>query len=116
MDERRLVQALGEDSAETLLAERGMRILARNWRCRQGEIDLVARDGSSLVFVEVKCRTKDSPYDPALAVDRRKQLRLRRLARAYIASEGQSFDDCRFDVVSVVAGPPVRCRHIPDAF
>lgn len=93
-----------------------MKVLCRNWRCRFGELDLVALDGTTLVFVEVKCRTRDRLYDPALAVDQRKQLRVRRLAEAFIAMEHPHFSDCRFDVVSVVASKPVRLTHLADAF
>ena len=116
MTERQQVQILGEDSAAGLLEGRGMRVLKRNWRCRFGELDLVAMEGTTLVFVEVKCRTRDSLYDPSLAVDHRKQVRLRRLAEAYIAMERPHFRDCRFDVVSVVASKPVRLTHLADAF
>ena len=107
---------LGEDSAAGFLERKGMSVLCRNWRCRFGELDLVALDGTTLVFVEVKCRTRDLLYDPALAVDQRKQLRIRRLAEAFIAMERPHFSDCRFDVVSVVASRPVRLTHLADAF
>ncbi|MEX0790202.1 MAG: YraN family protein, partial [Actinomycetota bacterium] len=106
------VQMVGEDSAAGFLEGRGMRVLCRNWRCRFGELDLVALDGTTLVFVEVKCRTRDYLYDPALAVDMRKQLRVRRLAEAYIAMERPNYQNCRFDVVSVVAANPVRLTHL----
>jgi putative endonuclease len=107
---------LGEDTAAGLLERKGMRVLARNWRCRVGELDLVAMDGSTLVFVEVKCRSCDRLYDPALAVDARKQTRVRRVAEAYMAMERPHFADCRFDVVSVVAGNPVTLTHLVAAF
>lgn len=112
----RQVQITGEDAAERLLTGAGMRVLARNWRTKFGELDLVVMDGSTLVFVEVKCRRADRLYDPALAVDHRKQVRLRRLAGAYLALERPQFGDCRFDVVSVVASSPLRLRHLVDAF
>lgn len=114
--ERQLIQMVGEDSAAGHLESKGMRVLCRNWRCRFGELDLVALDGDTLVFVEVKCRTRDRLYDPALAVDQRKQHRVRRLAEAYIVMERPHFRDCRFDVVSVVASKPVRLTHLADAF
>lgn len=79
-------------------------------------MDLVALDGSTLVFVEVKARSHDSFVDPALGVDYRKRLRIRRLAGAYIAWRRPHKESCRFDVVSVVLGPPVKVRHIIDAF
>lgn len=110
------LKVLGEDAAARLLEKQGMTVLARNWRSRFGELDLVAMDGSTLVFVEVKCRSTDRLYDPALAVDYRKQQRIRRLAGAYLAVENPDYEDCRFDVVSVVAREPVRATHLADAF
>lgn len=107
---------LGEDTAAGLLERKGMRLLARNWRCKVGELDLVAMDGATLVFVEVKCRSRDRLYDPALAVDVRKQIRVRRVAEAYMAMEHPRFSDCRFDVVSVIAGNPVTLTHLVAAF
>ena len=112
----RELQLLGEDEAEAMLSRLGMNVLARNWRSRFGELDLVALDGSTLVFVEVKCRARDALYDPAHAVDHRKQARLRRLANAFIAVERPRFTDCRFDVVSVVASSPPKLKHLVDAF
>jgi putative endonuclease len=99
-----------------MLSGMGMRVLARNWRSRFGELDLVALDGTTLVFVEVKCRARDDLYDPALAVDHRKRARLRRLAGAFMAMEKPHFDGCRFDVVSVVASTPPKLEHLVDAF
>lgn len=111
------LQVIGEDAAARYLQRRGLRILARNWRLKLGEIDIIAMDADTLVFVEVK--TKGSPLfaDPALSVDFHKQRKLRRLAEAYIAIAKPGFVNCRFDVVSVVAG--ANCptlRHIAAAF
>jgi putative endonuclease len=110
------IKQLGEETAARLLERLGMRIIDRNWRCRFGELDLVALDGSTLVFVEVKARSHDSFVDPALGVDHRKRLRIRRLAGAYLAFRLPDKESCRFDVVSVVLGPPLKVRHIIDAF
>lgn len=106
-------QRLGR-TAERIAADRlarvGLEILARNVRVRTsevaGEIDLIALDGDALVFVEVKAGRAGSragPERPALAVDRRKQLRLRRLARAWLATRlaVPRFVSVRFDVVGV---------------
>lgn len=115
--ESRVLQHLGEEAAASYLRRSGMRVLARNWRIKAGEIDIVAMDGRRLVFVEVKAREHDRFADPALAVGWDKQRRLRRLAEAYIAITSPDFEDCRFDVVSVIAaatGP--KLRHIPAAF
>lgn len=80
----------------------GYTVLDRNWRCELGEIDLVAAQGSVLVVVEVKARASDRFGSPALAVDDRKQRRLRRLAAQWLAAhpEHRRFD-IRFDVVAV---------------
>jgi putative endonuclease len=113
----RELQQLGETAAARHLERRGLRILARNWRIRMGELDLVARDGGTLVFVEVKTRVSGDFVDPALGVDGRKRRQLRRLAEAYLAMEHPRPGPCRFDVVSVLLGaegPAV--RHIVDAF
>ncbi len=98
----REVQRLGEEAAARYLRRRGWTILARNWRVRVGELDLIVRKGATLVFVEVKTRTNSDFLEPQLGVDFRKQARLRRVAQAYLAIERPSLRDCRFDVVSVV--------------
>lgn len=110
------MKQVGEDAAERALIRKGMRIVARNWRCRMGELDLVAVDGDTLVFVEVKCRAKDSLYDPALAVDHTKRVKVRKMAQVFLATARPKFVGCRFDVVSVTAGPPLKILHITDAF
>ena len=114
---------IGEDLACEALARHGFRILARNARTRAGEIDAVALDRGTLVFVEVKAmRTGASsgPERPALAVGPRKQLQVRRLARAWLAeNRSPPHRSIRFDVVGVTldpAGSPVAIEHLPDAF
>jgi putative endonuclease len=91
----------GETLAERWYVSRGYDVLARNWRCAIGEIDLVVRDADGIVIVEVKTRRDDRFGSPALAVDARKQARLRRLAVAWLAE--QSWPRCavRFDVVAI---------------
>lgn len=111
------LQQIGEDAAVRFLERRGMRILVRNWRIKLGEIDIVAADGATLVFVEVKARGDGNSPDPELAVGHAKQKRLRRLAEAYLAFERPEVTTCRFDVVAVVANMPEPVlRHIPNAF
>jgi putative endonuclease len=114
--------------AEELVAERlrgtGWEVIEQNARTRHGEIDIVARDRSSLVFVEVKAsRAASGPFPgtPELAVGRRKQLRLRRLAAAWLAERGWRgcFGEVRFDVVAVTFafdGAVQRYEHIHAAF
>jgi putative endonuclease len=108
----------GEEAAARWLEGRGMRILARCFRVRGGEIDLVARDGSTLVFIEVKSRSGLSFGRPSEAVDRRKRARLVRAATLYLLAHGGEERPCRFDVVEVLADPSGRLsvRHLRDAF
>jgi putative endonuclease len=110
----------GEDAALARYTERGFRTVARNWRCRLGELDLVlARDGL-LVFCEVKCRRGagrafGAPFE---AVHATKQRKLRALAEAFLASWGGRVDGVRFDVASVTVGGAGRTSvHVfEDAF
>jgi putative endonuclease len=110
----------GEAFAARWLRRRGFRILARNWRCRQGELDLVARRGRTLVFVEVKTRRFTGLWSPELAVDHRKIERLRRAAERYLAAQRwRGWCRVRFDVVAVSVGrgtAVTEVRHYPDAF
>lgn len=92
----------GEDVAARHLRDRGMVILDRNWRCRAGEIDIVAKHGDVLVFCEVKTRRTDSCGSPAEAVTPRKLARMRVLAYAWLSARRPPYvRDLRFDVVSV---------------
>lgn len=81
-----------------------------------GELDIVAREGATLVFVEVKTRQSSGFMDPSAAVDWKKQRKLRRLAEAYITFEKPDFETCRFDVVSVVHDGRPLIVHMPGAF
>ncbi len=115
-DRRRLGSA-GEDLACDLLKKQGLEIVERNWRCRSGEIDIVARGEGVTVFVEVKSRTSDLFGAPAEAVTPAKIARIRRLAGEYLAG-ARPGTDVRFDVVSVLFKPDGGhdVTHIPDAF
>lgn len=114
--QRQDLQIKGEDAAARFLEARGLKVVARNWRLKMGELDIVAWDGSTLVFVEVKTRQSASFMDPSGAVDWKKQRKLRRLAEAFIAFQKPDFESCRFDVVSVIYDGRARIVHIPDAF
>ena len=84
---------------------RGYEVLARNWRCRDGELDLVLRDGRRFVFCEVKTRTSDAFGAPVEAVTRAKQMRLRRLAARWLEHDApMPAREIRFDVASVLGG------------
>lgn len=91
----------GEKVAADHLRSLGMVILARQWTCRFGEIDIVARDGSTLVICEVKTRTGASHGSPLEAVTGRKAARLRRLATHWLEVHGVEPPSVRIDVVSV---------------
>ena len=101
-----------EQIAAELLEAQGMRIVARNFRTRFGEIDLVARDGESLVFVEVRLRVNGYFGGPADSVDVPKRARLIAAARAYLAKVDPE-PPCRFDVVALDGDKP---RWIRAAF
>lgn len=108
----------GEDLAARELKRRGYRILDRRWRCRLGELDIVAWDGEVLAVVEVKTRSRTDFGPPVDAVDREKRLRLRRLAQVYLKARNLRGVSVRFDVVGVTAlpGEEPRLQVLPDAF
>ena len=97
---------LGEDAACSLLEENLLRILHRNVRYPDGEIDIVALDGSVVVFVEVKWRQNDERGSPAEAVTRTKRLRVIRAARRWLAENRRPAAAVRFDVVAIRDEPP----------
>ncbi|UFU04154.1 YraN family protein [Ruania suaedae] len=104
----------GEQLAAQWLAREGMEVLDRNWRCRFGEIDLVARDGEDLVVVEVKTRRTLTFGHPAEAVTTAKLTRLRRLAAHWVADHEVHAAGLRVDVLAIwcPAGAPVRVQHL----
>lgn len=106
--------AAAEDLAAAYLARNGLAILARNYRCRGGEIDLVAREGATLVFVEVRYRRSQAFGGAGGSVDARKQARILLAARRYLAGQGDVA--CRCDVVALDALDPARIEWIRDAF
>lgn len=108
----------GEQLAAQHLEAAGLEILDRNWRCAEGEIDIVAVDGGTLVVCEVKTRSGTGFGDPAEAVVGAKAVRLRRLALRWLAAHELGWTDLRFDVVTVLRrhdGDPV-VRHLRGAF
>lgn len=98
--------ALGEQLAVDHLIGLGLEILARNWRCRYGELDVIAADraADTVVFVEVKTRTGDGFGGLAYAVTEQKVRRLRRLAAAWLASQDRRWAAIRIDVIGVRVG------------
>jgi putative endonuclease len=109
---------IGEDMAHRHIRRRGCTVVARNYRTSSGsgEIDLVAWQGDTLVFIEVKTRRTAEFGEPERAVDQEKQQRLHRAARDYARRANVAWEKTRFDIVSVVLGPPARIDWIPDAF
>jgi putative endonuclease len=109
---------LGERLARWRLILSGYRIVEANYRTRYGEIDIVARDGEDLVFVEVKTKRTRDYGPPEEAVDGKKRQKITRMALMYLAEKGGGLDTaCRFDVVTVdLSGMIPRIRVIPDAF
>jgi len=114
-------QRLGQSGEETVvryLEKNGYIILTKNYRCKIGEIDIIARDGADLVFIEVKTRSSLGYGSPAAAVTTRKQRQITRAAQWYLA-EQQLFDaPARFDVISVLCGEAnlQQIDHIHNAF
>ena len=102
MDRRRAFGAAGEERAAAWYRARGYRVLDRNWRCREGELDLVVARGRALVIVEVKARRSDRFGTPAEAVTPTKQRRLRGLALRWIEATGARPTSIRFDVVAIL--------------
>ncbi len=108
----------GERIAAAYLSDVGLRVLDRNWRCRDGELDIVAREGNALVFCEVKTRRESGFGHPVEAVTRTKQRRLRTLAQRWLAAHDEHAPELRFDVVGVLVRPgqPALVTHLRAAF
>lgn len=108
----------GEDVAARHLTEAGLRVVARNWRCPEGELDIVAWDGDTLVVCEVKTRSGVGFGEPAEAVNRQKAQRIRRLALRWLMEQRVPYLELRFDVVSVLRQPrgAAAVDHLPAAF
>lgn len=117
MDGRGRLGRQGEEIAEEFLRARAYTIVARNFRCRAGEIDLIALDGPTLVFVEVRSRRGTLMGTPLESVDGRKQAQIARVAQHFLAGRGGLEREARFDVVGIrfdVEPPAV--EHVQSAF
>jgi putative endonuclease len=110
----RATGAAAEELAARFLESQGLAIVARNYRCRAGEIDLVARDGDTLAFVEVRLRGSAAFGGAAASIDAAKQRRILQVARHYLA--GRRDQPCRCDVVLLDRLDPARVEWIRDAF
>ena len=112
---RAQIGALGEQLAVEHLTSLGWRVLVRNWRCRYGELDVIAvESGGAVVFVEVKTRTSEQFGGVAQAVTPDKVRRLRRLAGLWLASQNGSWSQVRIDVIGVRVGhrPTPELTHL----
>ncbi len=101
---RRALGASGEEAVAAWYTSQGYEVVERNWRCRDGELDLIVRRGRTFVFCEVKTRTSDAFGAPVEAVTRSKQVRLRHLAARWLEDAPLRPTEIRFDVASVLAG------------
>ena len=117
MDARPQLGRTGEDAAARMYEGLGFRVVDRNFRCREGEIDIVARRGKVLVFCEVKTRSTERWGHPWEAVDPRKQARLRILAARWMREFPPGRVEVRFDVVSVIVHDGENeVVYLPNAF
>ena len=108
----------GERVAARLLKRQHHRVIARNYRCPVGEIDLITADGETIVFVEVKTRSSDEAADLLDAARPGKWLRVERAARYFVMQRSVADRPCRFDLVTVLWPPrgSPQIEHFPDAF
>ncbi len=116
---RRWFGSRSERAAIRFLKKLGYRIVARNWSCKHGELDIVALDGDCIVFVEVRSTERESADRPAASVDHAKQRRLTELALHFLQSKKLLNHNARFDVLAI-SWPPGKSEpaivHYPNAF
>ena len=108
-ENKRETGSIKENLAAQYLTRQGVKILEHNFRCRQGEIDLIAEKDGYLVFVEVKYRRTGQKGDPAEAVDYRKQKKISKVAEYYCWKKRKLNQPCRFDVICLLGQ---EIRHI----
>ena len=119
MSQSKEVARIGEERAAQYLKERGYQILERNYRLRTGEIDLIAKQGNQIVFVEVKTRRTLKFGVPQAAVTPTKQKQISKLALSYLQTNDLLDTPCRFDVVAIFlssTSTPAKLKHIQNAF
>jgi len=117
--QRKLLGRQGEDAAARYLEKNNYQILCRNYSCKLGEIDIVARERDVIVFVEVRSRSSDNYGFPQESITSRKKVKLRQLALHYLKSAGMTNANCRFDVIAVQLdgeGMLKKLEHIENAF
>lgn len=116
VESKKTVGKKGEEVAAHFLRRQGFEILERNYHYRRGEIDIVARDRKTLVFIEVKTATSDRYGPPEGWVDFRKQQQVAKIATAYLQEHKLTNVDCRFDVIAVDTTKENGINHIRNAF
>lgn len=108
---------VGEDAAAAILSAAGYMVLARNWRCGRLELDLVCEQNGTIVFVEVKTRSKNSHGGGYGAIDARKRRNLLAAAQVWLNRNGLWQSPCRFDILCLYgSGEYFRMEHYPNAF
>jgi putative endonuclease len=108
-----------EEAAAHFLLQQGYEVIERNFRTRQGEIDIIAKDGAVLVFVEVRSGHGKALYQPEETVNHKKQAKLRHMAEVYLSRKNWGDISCRFDVAAVIIDPQgqvLSLELIKDAF
>jgi len=116
MDKRKQTGRRGEELAAAYLVKKGYKIVAQNWHCQAGELDIIASRGGELVFVEVRTRTGRRFGTPEESVTPAKQARLIALAETYLYESGLVETDWRIDVVAVRLGSgPPQINHLENA-
>ncbi len=114
MENKRKVGSHYENVVGRFLERKGLTIISRNFRCKNGEIDIIAKDWDVYVFIEVKYRNTDIKGHPSEAVDLKKQKKISKVALFYLTYVVKSTNvPCRFDVVSILGD---RIEHIKNAF
>jgi putative endonuclease len=114
VEDTRIAQgASAEAAAARLLIAGGYRIVERNFRCKAGELDIIAARGDTLVFVEVRSRSNDEHGSAAEMIGPTKQRRVARVAAYYLEAARPAFEHCRFDIIAITAGDSV---WLEDAF
>ncbi len=116
MYEMQRVGKQGEEIAEKYLKKQGYKILNKNFRCKQGEIDLIASDKNEIVIIEVKTRTSNTYGNPADAVDIRKQRHIYNAAQYYLYKNKLETKQIRIDVIEIyIEGKKIKINHIKKA-
>lgn len=116
MYERHILGRTGEDIATQYLIQNGYKLIVRNFKCRQGEIDIIAIDKNELVFIEVKTRKNKNYGSPIDAVDKRKQQHILNASKYFIYINKLENKNIRFDVIEIYAKDKLYINHIKNIY